>query len=52
MAANPEITAGQIAETVGVTKRQVESNISKLKSLGIIERDGARKSGRWIVKQS
>lgn len=52
MASNPEITAGQLAEIVGVTKRQVESNISKLKILGVIERVGARKSGRWVVKQS
>lgn len=52
MAATPEITADQIAEAVGVTKRQVESNISKLKSMGVIERIGARKSGRWVIKQS
>ncbi|GHS87054.1 hypothetical protein AGMMS49957_06260 [Synergistales bacterium] len=50
MAANPEITATQIVESIGVTKRQVESNISKLKSLGIVERKGARKNGRWVVK--
>ena len=45
MAANPEITAEQIATAIRVTKRQVESNISKLKVLGIVIREGARKSG-------
>ena len=49
MAANPEITAGQIAESISVTRRQIELSISKLKALGIIEREGARKNGRWIV---
>ena len=49
MAANPKITAEQIATVIGVTKRQVESNISKLKELGIVIREGARKNGHWIV---
>lgn len=50
MATTPEITAEQISESVGISKRQVEANISKLKSLEVIERTGARKSGRWVVK--
>ena len=52
MTANPEVTAGQIAEAVGVSRRQIESNISKLKTLGLVVRIGARKSGRWVVKQT
>lgn len=51
MVANPEITAGQLADSIGVTKRQIESSISKLKSLEIVERVGARKNGHWVVKQ-
>ncbi|MCL2768099.1 MAG: hypothetical protein FWE49_05195 [Synergistaceae bacterium] len=51
MAANPEMKTGQISEAIGVTKRQIEYNISKLKALGLIDRIGARKSGQWIVKQ-
>ena len=50
MTTNTEITAGQIAESINMTKRHVESNIRKLKSLGIVEREGAKKNGRWIVK--
>ena len=49
MVAKSEITAEQIAESIGVTKRQIELSISKLKELGIISREGARKNGRWIV---
>ena len=45
MAATPEITAAQIAESIGVTKRQIAWSISKLKPLGIISREGAWKMG-------
>jgi len=51
MIANPEVTAEQIAESIGITKRQIEANISKLRTLGIVERMGARKNGRWVVRQ-
>jgi len=52
MMANSKVTLGQIAGDVGVSQRQVESIISDLKSKGLIERVGARKNGRWIVKSS
>jgi len=51
MIANPEIITEQIAEAIGITKRQIEANISKLKALGIVERIGARKKGRWVIKR-
>jgi len=51
MISNPEITAEQIAESVGITKRQIEANISKLKALGIVERIGSRKIGRWVIRR-
>ena len=51
MAANPEVTAEQIAEEIGITKRQIETNISKLKVSGIVERMGSRKNGLWVVKR-
>jgi len=45
------ITTERLAKTIGITQRQIESNIRKLKSLEIIEREGGRRYGRWIVKQ-
>ena len=51
MAVDPEVTVVRIAEAIGISKRQIETNISNLKALGIVERTGSRKSGRWIVKQ-
>ena len=47
---NPIITADELSDAVGITKRRIESNISQLKKAGLIEREGARKNGRWIVK--
>jgi ATP-dependent DNA helicase RecG len=49
MTQRPEITADQIAESIGVTKRRVESNIRRLKALGVVEHIGARKNGSWVV---
>jgi ATP-dependent DNA helicase RecG len=46
----PEVTAEQLSVEVGITKRRIEANISQLKKLGLVEREGARKNGRWIVK--
>ena len=43
-------TAEKLAEAIGITKRRIEANISKLKDLGIIERIGADKNGYWVVK--
>ncbi|MDR1402702.1 MAG: winged helix-turn-helix transcriptional regulator [Tannerellaceae bacterium] len=46
---NPETTAEQLADLVGITKRRVESNLRRLKIAGLINRVGARKNGKWIV---
>jgi len=47
---NPKATIPAVAETLGMTKRTVENNISELKKVGLLEREGARKNGRWIVE--
>jgi ATP-dependent DNA helicase RecG len=52
LAINPEITTQATAEELGMTSRNVEINISHLKKLGLIQRVGSRKKGRWLVKQS
>jgi ATP-dependent DNA helicase RecG len=51
LAENPTITTQYIADTLGMTRRNVENHISQLKKSGLVERDGARKNGRWVVKQ-
>ncbi len=38
-----------IAEKIGVSRRNVQSCIKSLESVGIIKRNGSRKTGRWEV---
>jgi ATP-dependent DNA helicase RecG len=47
---NPTITTQATADSLGISKRSVDNHIRELKRLGLIEREGAKKNGRWIVK--
>ena len=47
----PEITAVQLAEKLAVSSRTVENEIKSLREKRYIERQGATKDGRWIVKR-
>ena len=51
MRQNPKASAKAIAEKIGLTARGVEKVIKTLKSLGLVERVGAAKGGRWEVKK-
>ena len=51
MQANPKISAKAIAEAVGIAPRNVQAHIQSLKTIGMVERSGSAKGGRWIVKQ-
>ena len=51
MVANPTITAQEIAEAIGKTKRLVEASISTLKKDGLVERVGPNKGGHWKVRE-
>jgi ATP-dependent DNA helicase RecG len=46
---NPSISAQQLSEKIGLTKRHVETNIRTLKKDGIIDRSGPAKVGHWQV---
>ena len=46
---HPEYSARKLAETIGITDKAVEKHLAKLKSEGLILRDGPDKSGKWIV---
>ena len=46
---NPAMSAGEIAECTGLSKRGVEKQIKKFRDLGIISRKGSDKNGLWIV---
>ncbi|MDR3119838.1 MAG: putative DNA binding domain-containing protein [Clostridiales bacterium] len=47
---NPMITTQTIADSLNLTRRKVEYHISQLKESGFVEREGAKKNGRWIVR--
>ena len=51
ISSKPSSTAGDMANEIGITKRQVERILSKLRQNNIIQRVGSDKSGHWeIVK--
>ena len=52
LASNPSLSAGDIAEQIGLSKRGVEKQLKKFRDLGIITRKGSDKTGYWeIVKE-
>ena len=50
MKENPRITVKAISGELGINERNVKNNIKSLRDAGVIERTGANKNGRWIVK--
>lgn len=46
---NPTITAKQMSETLSVTARTVERDLSIMQKAGIIRHEEATKAGTWIV---
>ncbi len=46
---NKYTSAKEIAKVIKISPRKVQENISKLKSMGIIERIGPSKGGHWQI---
>ena len=46
---NPQLSAVKLAGQIGITSRNIESNIKKLKEKGILIRNGSPKSGYWEI---
>ena len=49
--ADPSVTAQDIAEQIGISLRGVEKQIKHLRDLGVISRQGSRKSGLWVINK-
>lgn len=47
---NPFVTQEELASIVGIAKLNINKNMKKLQEQGILERIGADKNGKWIVK--
>uniref|UniRef100_A0AB33JJY1 Fic family protein n=1 Tax=Prevotella sp. GTC17260 TaxID=3236796 RepID=A0AB33JJY1_9BACT len=52
LAKNPLLTSSEIAQQVGISQRAIEKQLQKFRQLGIIERNGSDKTGRWEVCQT
>lgn len=46
---NPSATYSDIANQLNKSIATVKRNLQKLKEFGIIKREGADKTGRWII---
>ncbi len=49
--ANGNIIKSQLAILIGLSPSGIDLNIDKLKFLGILEREGSRKTGTWKIIQ-
>lgn len=48
---SPGLSAADIAERIGMSKRGVEKQLKKFKDAGIMQRQGSDKSGLWIINK-
>lgn len=46
---NSEISILEISEALGCSRRTIDRNLKKLRDKGIIERQGTKRSGKWVV---
>jgi predicted HTH transcriptional regulator len=51
LASNPSLTAGEIANQTGLSKRGIEKQLKKFRDLGIIGRTGSDKNGLWVINK-
>jgi len=49
MTENPNISAKDLSDIIGISQRKIEENISKLKKKELIKRSGSPKGGHWEV---
>jgi predicted HTH transcriptional regulator len=52
MKAEPCINTQQIADALGIGIRAAESHVRALKGAGLVQREGAKKKGAWVVAPS
>jgi len=45
----PNVTTSEIAERIGIDRRNVQEHIKKLQESGLLHREGGRKNGKWII---
>lgn len=48
---NEKITIPEISKNLSISKSTVDNNIAKLKKLGVLVREGSKKSGCWKINE-
>lgn len=48
---NPFITQEELADIVGIAKKNIIANMKKLQTNGLIKRIGADKNGHWQIEE-
>ena len=48
---NPGMTAQELADNLGITKRAVEKQIKILRELNVLTRQGSAKNGLWVINR-
>ena len=46
---SPTITGRQMSETLSVSQRTIERDLSTLQKLGVLKREGKDNDGTWII---
>lgn len=49
--ANPFITQEELADIVGIARKNIVANMKKLQESGLIKRIGADKNGHWEIEE-
>lgn len=52
LASTPQMTQKQLADKLGLTERGVRYLTDKLQQLGVLQRQGGKKAGQWVVVQA
>ena len=46
---DPKITKPQLEETLGKSRASITRYIAELRKMGLLEREGSNKTGRWVI---
>ena len=48
---SPTITGKQMSETLSVSQRTIERDLSALKKIGVLKREGKDNDGKWVISE-
>ena len=52
IADNKNVSMEDIAKNIGVNSRTIKRDIDALKEIGVLDREGSRKTGQWIISMN